>query len=98
MVDVAQLVESRIVIPVVAGSSPVVHPILFEPDASLPAVLRSKQQNKLPGFNSGNSRSTIYSESNHKSAFALFSAVNLVDISFHTASGRSGHRRVVTAV
>ena len=27
MVDVAQLVEPRIVIPVVAGSSPVVHPI-----------------------------------------------------------------------
>ena len=27
MVDVAQLVESRIVIPAVAGSSPVVHPI-----------------------------------------------------------------------
>ena len=27
MVSVAQLVESRIVIPVVAGSSPVVHPI-----------------------------------------------------------------------
>ncbi len=27
MVDVAQLVESRIVIPVVAGSSPVIHPI-----------------------------------------------------------------------
>ena len=26
MVDVAQLVESRIVIPVVAGSSPVIHP------------------------------------------------------------------------
>ncbi len=26
MVDVAQLVEPRIVIPVVAGSSPVVHP------------------------------------------------------------------------
>jgi hypothetical protein len=26
MVSVAQLVESRIVIPVVAGSSPVVHP------------------------------------------------------------------------
>ena len=26
MVDVTQLVESRIVIPVVAGSSPVVHP------------------------------------------------------------------------
>jgi hypothetical protein len=29
MVAVAQLVESRIVIPVVAGSSPVGHPILF---------------------------------------------------------------------
>ena len=28
MVDVAQLVEPRIVIPVVAGSSPVVHPTL----------------------------------------------------------------------
>ena len=30
MVDVAQLVEPRIVIPVVAGSSPVVHPIVKE--------------------------------------------------------------------
>jgi hypothetical protein len=29
MVDVAQLVEPRIVIPVVAGSIPVVHPIKF---------------------------------------------------------------------
>ena len=29
MVIVAQLVESRIVIPVVAGSSPVIHPISF---------------------------------------------------------------------
>jgi hypothetical protein len=29
MVDVAQLVESRIVIPAVAGSSPVVHPIFL---------------------------------------------------------------------
>ena len=29
MVNVAQLVESRIVIPVVAGSSPVVHPIFI---------------------------------------------------------------------
>ncbi len=28
MVDVAQLVESRIVIPVVVGSSPIVHPNL----------------------------------------------------------------------
>jgi hypothetical protein len=36
MVDVAQLVEPRIVIPAVAGSSPVVHPNsqcdLFGPD------------------------------------------------------------------
>jgi hypothetical protein len=32
MVDVAQLVEPRIVIPAVAGSNPVVHPTLgFEP-------------------------------------------------------------------
>ena len=31
MVAVAQLVESRIVIPVVAGSSPVSHPIYFVP-------------------------------------------------------------------
>ena len=30
MVDVAQLVEPRIVIPVVAGSIPVVHPIFLE--------------------------------------------------------------------
>jgi hypothetical protein len=29
MVDVAQLVEPRIVIPAVAGSSPVVHPTLI---------------------------------------------------------------------
>ena len=29
MVDVAQLVESRIVIPAVAGSNPVVHPIFM---------------------------------------------------------------------
>ena len=29
MVDVAQLVEPRIVIPVVVGSSPIVHPIFY---------------------------------------------------------------------
>jgi hypothetical protein len=29
MVDVAQLVESRIVIPVVVGSSPIIHPTAF---------------------------------------------------------------------
>ena len=32
MVDVAQLVEPRIVIPAVAGSSPVVHPTSLEVD------------------------------------------------------------------
>lgn len=30
MVDVAQLVEPRVVIPVVVGSSPIVHPTLFK--------------------------------------------------------------------
>ena len=30
VVDVAQLVEPRIVIPAVVGSSPIVHPTLFE--------------------------------------------------------------------
>jgi hypothetical protein len=35
MVAVAQLVESRIVIPVVVGSSPISHPIFSEIDASL---------------------------------------------------------------
>ena len=29
MVDVAQLVEPRVVIPVVVGSNPIVHPIFF---------------------------------------------------------------------
>ena len=37
MVIVAQLVEPRIVIPVVAGSSPVIHPILFSLKNSLNA-------------------------------------------------------------
>ena len=39
MVIVAQLVEPRIVIPVVAGSSPVIHPILFTLKISLNALL-----------------------------------------------------------
>ena len=30
MVDVAQLVEQRVVVPWVAGSSPVIHPIIFQ--------------------------------------------------------------------
>ena len=29
MVDVAQLVEQRIVVPLVVGSSPIVHPIFY---------------------------------------------------------------------
>jgi hypothetical protein len=33
MVSVAQLVESRIVIPVVVGSSPIIHPIIVYPKA-----------------------------------------------------------------
>ena len=35
MVGVAQLVELRIVIPAVVGSSPIVHPILYGPLAQL---------------------------------------------------------------
>ena len=38
MVDVAQLVEPRVVIPVVVGSSPIVHPNL---------ALRSGQESRL---------------------------------------------------
>jgi hypothetical protein len=44
MVDVAQLVESRIVIPVVAGSSPVVHPIMYGPLAQLVEQLTLNQR------------------------------------------------------
>ena len=40
MVGVAQLVEPRIVIPVVVGSIPIVHPILQEaPDENLAPLL-----------------------------------------------------------
>jgi hypothetical protein len=39
MVDVAQLVEPRIVIPAVAGSSPVVHPTFFDGCESSGALL-----------------------------------------------------------
>ena len=35
MVSVAQLVESRIVIPVVVGSSPIIHPIYFDKESVL---------------------------------------------------------------
>ena len=40
MVIVAQSVEPRIVIPVVAGSSPVVHPILAYPQERICRVAR----------------------------------------------------------
>jgi hypothetical protein len=40
MVDVAQLVEPRIVIPAVVGSSPIVHPI-FKTAPSLRLVRRT---------------------------------------------------------
>ncbi len=36
MVGVAQLVERRIVIPVVVGSIPIVHPILWHSKGSMP--------------------------------------------------------------
>jgi len=39
MVDVAQLVEPRVVVPVVVGSSPIVHPIF--PDAPSGAAGKS---------------------------------------------------------
>ena len=44
MVDVAQLVEPRIVIPVVAGSIPVVHPIysVILPHRNLSQLLSGK--------------------------------------------------------
>ena len=46
LVGVAQLVESRIVIPVVVGSSPIVHPIPF-PLAPLQPI--HPYFNRLPG-------------------------------------------------
>ena len=39
MVDVAQLVEPRIVIPAVAGSSPVVHPTFWLDECELFVVV-----------------------------------------------------------
>ncbi len=44
MVDVAQLVEPRIVIPAVVGSSPIVHPITFGPLAQLVEQLTLNQR------------------------------------------------------
>ena len=44
MVGVAQLVEPRIVIPVVAGSSPVAHPIIDGPLAQLVEQLTLNQR------------------------------------------------------
>ncbi len=47
MVDVAQLVEPRIVIPAVVGSSPIVHPIFVEDRAPCHDF---DDQNKKRGF------------------------------------------------
>ena len=44
MVGVAQLVEPRIVIPVVVGSSPIVHPSLSGPLAQLAEQLTLNQR------------------------------------------------------
>ncbi len=43
MVSVAQLVEPRIVIPAVVGSSPIVHPILFVVDVHGPLAQLAEQ-------------------------------------------------------
>ena len=47
MVDVAQLVESRIVIPAVAGSSPVVHPTHFFEHGPLAQLVEQLTLNQL---------------------------------------------------
>ena len=47
MVDVAQLVEPRIVIPAVAGSSPVVHPTFPVAEARLGSVFAGGFQGPL---------------------------------------------------
>lgn len=49
MVDVAQLVEPRIVIPVVAGSIPVVHPSLVNRLQTPRYVTSSKDQSLVLG-------------------------------------------------
>ena len=48
LVGVAQLVESRIVIPVVVGSSPIVHPIPFAvgPIRSFRAILNIRRNSE----------------------------------------------------
>ena len=48
VVDVAQLVEPRIVIPVVVGSSPISHPIYFG-DIQLSPVLRENLEQNIVG-------------------------------------------------
>jgi hypothetical protein len=46
MVGVAQLVEPRVVIPVVVGSSPIVHPI-FQKDGPLAQLVEQETLNLL---------------------------------------------------
>ena len=55
MVDVAQLVEPRIVIPVVAGSNPVIHPTTFKVEHRSMAQFGS-----APGLGPGGRRFESY--------------------------------------
>ncbi len=54
MVDVAQLVEPRIVIPVVAGSNPVIHPNISQDIRSI------AQPGSAPGLGPGGRRFESY--------------------------------------
>ena len=47
MVDVAQLVEPRVVIPAVVGSSPIVHPILASQGGPLAQLVEQETLNLL---------------------------------------------------
>ena len=76
MVNVAQLVESWIVIPVVAGSSPVVHPIfLFPssvPDSSFRAVGIREVIPKMCGQRCGDTREYVSSLMKNNCFLELF--------------------------
>jgi hypothetical protein len=53
MVDVAQLVEPRVVIPAVVGSSPIVHPNLESAESAAGDFLRSEERAKVTSFARG---------------------------------------------
>jgi hypothetical protein len=50
MVDVAQLVEPRVVIPAVVGSSPIVHPNLESTESAAGDFLQSEEAGKSHAF------------------------------------------------